>query len=52
MFKKKKLNNNKTEATNQMIKYVGNDYTIESVYCHGERKKYYFLLIIIAIMLL
>ena len=48
----RKLNKNKKEATNQMINYVGNDYTIESVDCHGSRIKYYYLLIIATIILL
>ena len=48
----KKLNKNITEATNQIISYVGNDYTIESVDCHGTSIKYYLFLIITTIILL
>ena len=48
----KKLNKNKNEATDQIKKYVGNDYTIESVDCHGANIKYYWLFIIATIMLL
>ena len=48
----KKLNKNKNEATDQITKYVGNDYTIESVDCHGANIKYYWLFIIATMMLL
>ena len=48
----KKLNKNKNEATDQIKKYVGNDYTIESVDCHGANIKYYWLFIIATMMLL
>ena len=48
----KKLNKNKNEATDQIKKYVGDEYTIESVECHGENLKYYWLIIISIIMLL
>ena len=51
MFKNKEIKKAK-EGTNQMINYVGNDYTIESVDCHGTSIKYYLLLIIATIMLL
>ena len=46
------LNKVKAEATNQIINYVGNEYTIESVDCHGIRIKYYWFLIIAIIFLL
>jgi len=48
----KKLNKNKNEATDQIAKYVTSDYTITSVECHGTNIKYYWLLVIAAIMLL
>ena len=48
----KKLNKNKNEATDQIVKYVTSDYTITSVECHGTNIKYYWLLIIATIMLL
>ena len=48
----KKLNKEKNEATDQIKTYVGNEFTIESVECHGENLKYYWLIIIATIMLL
>ena len=46
------LNKVKTEATNQIINYVGNEYIIESVDCHGINIKYFWFLIIAIIILL
>ena len=48
----KTLNKEKNEATDQIKNYVGNSYTITSVDCHGASIKYYWFLIIAAIMLL
>ena len=48
----KKLNKEKNEATDQIKKYVGDGYTIESVECNGTNIKYYWLLVIAAVMLL
>ena len=48
----KTLNKQKNEATDQITKYVGDSYTITNVECHGTSIKYYWFLIIAAIMLL
>ena len=48
----KTLNKEKNEATDQIKNYVGNSYIITSVDCHGASIKYYWFLIIAAIMLL
>ena len=48
----KKLNKEKNEATDQITKYVGNDFQIDKVECQGSNTKYYWPLIIGIIMLI